>query len=135
MSKKVKGIGGIFFKSKNPAKLKNWYTKNLGISTDQYGSLFKFRDFDEPDSIGHLQWSPFGAETDYFNPSQKEFMINYRVEDLESLSKELKANGVVLLDDIETFEYGKFLHIMDEEGNKIELWEPPNEAPFQSEED
>ncbi|MEQ9168297.1 MAG: VOC family protein [Fulvivirga sp.] len=124
MSKKVTGIGGIFFKAEDPAKMKEWYSKNLGLLTNEYGSLFEFRDSDNPDSKGYLQWSPFDAKTKYFEPSQKEFMINYRVENLEGLVEDFKKNGVTVLDEIETYEYGKFVHIMDPEGNKIELWEP-----------
>ncbi len=122
--KKVTGVGGIFFKSKDPEKAKNWYRDNLGLVTNEYGSLFEFRHSDEPDQKGYLQWSPFQDDTKYFEPSQKEFMINFRVENMEELVEELKANGVQVLDDIESFEYGKFVHIMDLEGNKIELWEP-----------
>ncbi|MEP2772117.1 MAG: VOC family protein [Fulvivirga sp.] len=122
--KKVTGVGGIFFKSKDPVKAKNWYRDNLGLVTNEYGSLFEFRHADEPEQKGYLQWSPFQDDTKYFEPSQKEFMINFRVENMEELVEELKANGVQVLDDIETYEYGKFVHIMDPEGNKIELWEP-----------
>lgn len=124
MSKKVTGIGGIFFKAEDPAKMKDWYSKNLGLLTNEYGSLFEFRDSDNPDSKGYLQWSPFDAKTKYFEPSKKEFMINYRVENLEGMVEDFKKNGVTVLDEIETYEYGKFVHIIDPEGNKIELWEP-----------
>jgi predicted enzyme related to lactoylglutathione lyase len=122
--KKVTGVGGIFFKSKDPKALNEWYGKNLGLVTNEYGSLFEFRSSDQPEQKGYLQWSPFGEKTTYFQPSEKEFMINYRVENMEDLVKELKENGVTVLDEIETYEYGKFVHIMDPEGNKIELWEP-----------
>ncbi|PKP31259.1 MAG: aminopeptidase [Bacteroidetes bacterium HGW-Bacteroidetes-16] len=122
--KKVTGIGGVFFKSKDPKMLNDWYNNNLGLVTNEYGSLFEFRSSDNPDQKGYLQWSPFAEKTTYFEPSEKEFMINYRVENLEDLVKELKENGVTVLDEIETYEYGKFVHIMDPEGNKIELWEP-----------
>ena len=124
MNKKVTGIGGIFFKSKNPNEIKDWYKKNLGFAVDEYGSMFEFRNADEPDKKDYLQWSPFENSTDYFKPSDKEFMINYRVEDIEGLVKELKDGGVTIVDDIESFEYGKFVHILDPENNKIELWEP-----------
>ena len=123
-TKKVTGIGGIFFKSKNPEETKNWYKKNLGFVIDEYGSMFEFRNADDPDKKEYLQWSPFEESTDYFKPSDKEFMINYRVEDIEGLVKELKDGGVTIVDDIESFEYGKFVHILDPENNKIELWEP-----------
>lgn len=122
--KKVTGIGGIFFKSKEPKKLKEWYNKNLGLVTNEYGSMFEFRLADEPEKKGYLQWSPFDEDTKYFQPAQKEFMINYRVENMEELVEELKTNGVEVVDKIEEFDYGKFVHIMDPEGNKIELWEP-----------
>jgi predicted enzyme related to lactoylglutathione lyase len=119
---KVQGIGGIFFKCENPQKVKDWYSDNLGLVTDEYGSLFEFRNADDQ-QMNYLQWSPFDAGTTYFKPSEKEFMINYRVGDLDKLVEELKKNGVTILDEIETYEYGKFVHIMDPEGNKIELWE------------
>lgn len=122
--KKVTGIGGIFFKSVDPTKLKSWYSENLGMQTDDHGTLFEFRKEETPDQKAYLQWSPFENKTDYFQPSEKQFMINYRVEDLELLVEELKANNVTILDKVETYSYGKFVHIMDPEGNKIELWEP-----------
>ncbi len=122
--KKVTGIGGIFFKSDDPKKLSDWYNANLGLVTNEYGSLFEFRESDKPEKKGYLQWSPFNKKTNYFNPSEKEFMINYRVENIEELVQELKENGVKVLDEIESFEYGKFVHILDPENNKIELWEP-----------
>ena len=128
---RVTGIGGIFFKCGNPQKVKDWYSKNLGLKTDEYGSLFEFRNTNN-NQKNYLQWSPFDSQTSYFTPSEKEFMINYRVGDLEKLVEELKANGVHILDEIETYEYGKFVHIMDLEGNKIELWEPVDEVFTQS---
>ncbi len=124
---KVQGIGGIFFKCENPQQVKDWYSEKLGLVTDEYGSLFEFRNADD-NQKNYLQWSPFESGTTYFKPSEKEFMINYRVGDLEKLVKELKENGVTILDEIETYEYGKFVHIMDPEGNKIELWEAIDEV-------
>jgi predicted enzyme related to lactoylglutathione lyase len=121
---KVTGIGGIFFFSDNPKKTKEWYSKNLGLETNDYGSTFEFRNANRPDEINYLQWSPFKRGSIYFAPSKKEFMINYRVQNIEGLVKKLKANGVTVLDEIERFDYGKFVHIMDSDGNKIELWEP-----------
>lgn len=122
--KKVTGIGGIFFKSSNPAKIKEWYHEHLGLVIDAYGSPFEFRNASKPEEINYLQWSPFENETKYFEPSKKDFMINYRVDDLESLVRELKKQGVTICDEIQSFDYGKFIHIMDPDGNKIELWEP-----------
>ncbi|TNE48063.1 MAG: VOC family protein [Deltaproteobacteria bacterium] len=127
-NKKVTGIGGIFFKCKDPQQMKDWYGKHLGLPTDEYGAMFAFREEDNPEKKGYLQWSPFKQETDYFAPSEKDFMINYRVVNMEALVEELKAAGVTVVDDIETFEYGKFVHVLDPEGNKIELWEPVDEA-------
>ncbi len=121
---RVTGIGGIFFKTVDPKKTKEWYSKNFGMKTDDYGTMFEFRTSENPEQKAYLQWSPFSEKTNYFEPSQKEFMINYRVENMEALVEELKANGVTVLDSIQTFDYGKFVHILDPENNKIELWEP-----------
>ena len=123
-SKKVTGVGGVFFKAEDPEKMKEWYSKHLGLVVNEYGSLFEFRSTDDPEQKGYLQWSPFSDKTEYFDPSTKQFMINYRVADIEGLVRELKKEGVEVLDEIESYEYGKFVHIMDPEGNKIELWEP-----------
>ena len=122
--KKVPGIGGIFFKTKDPEKMKTWYEKNLGLLTNEYGSVFEFRSTDKPDNKGYLVWSPFKDDTKYFEPSTKEFMINYRVENLEELLEQLEKEGVKIVGEMEEYEYGKFAHIVDPEGNKIELWEP-----------
>jgi len=121
---KVTGIGGIFFFSENPTETKAWYSKNLGLEVNEWGSSFEFRNANRPDEINYLQWSPFKKGSEYFAPSKKEFMINYRVQNIEGLVNKLKENGVTIVDSIETYDYGKFVHIMDAEGNKIELWEP-----------
>lgn len=122
--KKVTGIGGIFFKCKDPKKVRDWYATHLGLQTNEYGSVFEWYQGADNTKKGFSQWSPFTETTKYFEPSTKEFMINYRVENLEALVEELKKNGVTVLDSIETYDYGKFVHILDPEGNKIELWEP-----------
>jgi predicted enzyme related to lactoylglutathione lyase len=121
---KVTGIGGIFFFSENPNETKEWYAQNLGLEVNEWGSSFEFRNANQPEEINYLQWSPFQHGSEYFSPSKKEFMINYRVQNIEALVKNLKENGVTVVDEIESFDYGKFVHIMDNEGNKIELWEP-----------
>jgi predicted enzyme related to lactoylglutathione lyase len=121
---KVTGIGGIFFKTENPEAMRSWYGEQLGLAINPYGSSFEFRNANRPDEINYLQWSPFEKETNYFDPSEKEFMINYRVQNLEGLLEQLKENGVTILDEVEEYDYGKFVHILDPEGNKIELWEP-----------
>ena len=126
--KKVTGVGGIFFKCKDAEQMKDWYSENLGLKTNEYGSLFEFRQSDNPEKKGYLQWTPFPENTDDFLPSEKQFMINYRVENIEELVEEMRANGVTILDEITTYEYGKFVHILDPENNKIELWEPIDEV-------
>lgn len=126
--KKVTGIGGIFFKTKDPEKMKDWYSKNLGLVANEYGSVFEFRESDAPEKKAYSIWSPFTEDTEYFQPSEKEFMINYRVENIEQLVEELKNAGVIVCDEIETYEYGKFVHILDPENNKIELWEPVDQV-------
>ncbi len=122
--KKVTGIGGIFFKCKNPNEVKAWYKTHLGLDTNDYGATFDWRQDDDPDKAGSTTWGPFADDTKYFEPSASSFMINYRVENLEALVDELKKEGVVVLDAIDDSDYGKFVHILDMEGNKIELWEP-----------
>jgi predicted enzyme related to lactoylglutathione lyase len=122
--KRVTGIGGIFFKCKDPGKMREWYKTHLGLNTNQYGAVFEWRQAADSTKKGFSQWTPFKEKTKYFEPSTKEFMINYRVENLGTLVEELKKEGVTVTDTIETFDYGKFVHIMDMEGNKIELWEP-----------
>jgi len=122
--KKVTGIGGIFFKCKDPNKMKEWYKTHLGLNTTDYGATFEWREDEDPNKKGSTTWSPFPESTKYFEPSAKDFMINYRVGDLEALVEELKKEGVTIVDKIETYDYGKFVHIMDAEGNKIQLWEP-----------
>ena len=108
--------------------MRDWYSTHLGLKTNEYGSSFEFREAGKPDQPAYLQWSPFAQDTKYFEPSQKPFMINYRVEGLEQLVEEMRAAGVTICDDIETYDYGKFVHIMDPEGNKIELWEPVDQV-------
>jgi len=121
---KVTGIGGIFFFSENQKETKEWYAKNLGFDVNEWGSTFESRDFNNPEKINSVQWSPFKKDDEYFSPSKKDFMINYTVQNIEGLVNQLKENGVTVLDEIATYDYGKFVHIMDTEGNKIELWEP-----------
>jgi len=121
---RVTGIGGIFFFSEDPEATKAWYASNLGLEVNQWGSSFEFRNTHRPEEINYLQWSPFKQGSTYFAPSDKPFMINYRVQNIEALLAKLRQNGVTILDEIEEYDYGKFVHIMDAEGNKIELWEP-----------
>ena len=122
--KRVTSIGGIFFKCKDPNKMKEWYKTHLGLNTNQYGTVFEWRQGADSTKKGFTQWSPFAETTKYFEPSTKNFMINYRVADLEGLVEELKKEGVTIVDKIESYDYGKFVHILDAAGNKVELWEP-----------
>ena len=122
--KKVTGIGGVFFKCKDPKKMKEWYKTHLGLNTNEYGATFEWREESDSSKKGTTAWNPFPETTKYFDPSTKDFMINYRVADLEALVEELRKEGVTIVDKMETYDYGKFVHIIDMEGNKIELWEP-----------
>jgi predicted enzyme related to lactoylglutathione lyase len=128
--KRVTGIGGIFFKTKDPAKIKAWYGKHLGLPVDEYGASFKWLEVDNKDAEtpALTAWSPFKDDTKYFAPSEKPFMFNYRVENLVELLKLLKEEGVEVVGEMQEFPYGKFGWIMDPEGNKIELWEPKDDG-------
>jgi predicted enzyme related to lactoylglutathione lyase len=126
--KRVTGLGGIFFKSENPGKSKEWYKKHLGLDTHEYGATFKWREMDDPKKTGRTEWSLFDSKTKYLEPSKKDFMINYRVENLVELLKVLKEEGVQIVGEMETYDYGKFGWIMDPNGVKIELWEPLDES-------
>ena len=121
--KKATGIGGIFFKCKDPKKVREWYKTNLGLNTNEYGAVFEWRQGADTTKKGFTQWSPFKEKTKYFDPSTKDFMINYRVENLDALLKQMRKDSIKILDSVETADYGKFVHIIDIEGNKIELWE------------
>jgi predicted enzyme related to lactoylglutathione lyase len=122
--KRVTGIGGVFFKCKDPKKVREWYQTHLGLNTNDYGAVFEWRQGADSTKKGFTQWSPFNEKTKYFEPSTKDFMINYRVDNLEALTDQLRKDSVTIVDNVATADYGKFIHIMDIEGNKIELWEP-----------
>ena len=119
--KKVTGIGGIFFKCKDPKQITEWYKNNLGLTTNPYGATFEWYQDAQGKHKAQTQWTPFGENSKSFD---KQFMINYRVENLEALVEELKKANVTIVDKMETYDFGKFIHILDPEGNKIELWEP-----------
>ena len=125
--KKVTGIGGVFFKTKDPAATNEWYKTHLGFDTTPYGTSFEWLHLDDATKKGTTQWNPFKETTKYFEPSTKDFMINYRVDNLEALVAELRKENVTIVDNIESYDYGKFVHILDNEGNKIQLWEPAGE--------
>jgi predicted enzyme related to lactoylglutathione lyase len=118
------GIGGIFFKCKDPKLVREWYATHLGLNTNPYGAVFEFYQGADSTQKAFLQWSPFKETTKYFEPSTKDFMINYRVTNMDALIEQLTKAGVTVCDSIQSVEYGKFVHILDIEGNKLELWEP-----------
>lgn len=132
MMKRVTGIGGIFFKAQDPAKLNAWYATHLGIKPlarspwggDDTAALFEWRDKDDADRKCYSVFSPFDADTEYFGSGAQTFMFNFRVDDLDAVLTALKAEGVELVGEVRTYPYGKFAFIRDPEGNQIELWEP-----------
>lgn len=127
--KRVTGIGGVFFKTKDPEKLSAWYQKHLGFPSSEEGhAVFPWHEQEDPEKSGYTVWSPFPQDTTYFDPSSAPFMINYRVEDLDAVLAALRSEGVEVDDKVEEHEYGRFGWITDPEGRRIELWEPP-EAP------
>lgn len=117
----VTGIGGIFFKCKDPKKMKEWYNTNLGFRNGDYGTNFEWRQAGDSTKRGFTLWAPFKETTKYF---EKEFMINYRVSNMNALLAALATNGILPVDTMQTASYGSFIHIKDPEGNRIELWEP-----------
>ncbi len=119
---RVLGVGGIFFKSKDPARLKAWYREHLGLPTDEHGET-TFTAAHDPGAV--LVWSPFPTDTKYFEPSQSSFMINFRVRDLRAMLAQLRAAGAEVDEKVQEEPYGKFGWVLDPEGNRIELWEPP----------
>jgi predicted enzyme related to lactoylglutathione lyase len=125
--KRVTAIGGIFFKSENPEKLYQWYESHLGIrrSPDGTGAVFEWREANDTENRGITVWSIFPRDTKYFDPSRADFMINYRVEDLDALLEALKREDAQLDLHREDYDYGRFAWITDPDGNRIELWEPP----------
>ena len=124
--KRVTGIGGVFFKSKDPKALGAWYKAHLGIEVEEWGgAAFRWKGTENPEGVGITVWSPFSAETNYFAPSTAPFMINYRVEDLHALLAALRSEGVQVEDKVEESEHGKFGWAIDPDGNKLELWQPP----------
>jgi len=119
---KVIGLGGIFFKSRDPAALAAWYAQHLGLPVEEWGGARFVEDATRP---GYMLWSPFAADTKYFAPSTQPYMLNFRVDDLDGLLAQLRTAGVEVEGQVEESEYGRFSRIMDPEGTRIELWEPP----------
>lgn len=122
---RVKGIGGVFFKSRDPKALLDWYRDHLGIEHQHGCAVFEWRRPEDPERKGTTVWSPFSADTQYFEPSTAPFMVNYRVDDLDAMLEQLRGAGIRVDEKIEESEYGRFGWAMDPDGNRFELWEPP----------
>src|SRR5258706_10260785 len=127
--KRITGIRRVFFKMEDPKNLKDWYCKHLGLPVNEYGCSFQWFEINNKDSKvpASTTWSPFKEDTKYFQPSEKQFMFNYRVENLVELLKVLKEEGVQIVGEVQEYPYGKFGWILDPEGNKVELWEPKDD--------
>jgi predicted enzyme related to lactoylglutathione lyase len=124
---KVRGLGGLFFKSEDPERLRAWYRDNLGVPVESWGGArFVWSEHDPGDAC--TVWSPFAASTDYFAPSQASFMMNFRVDDLDGMLAQLRAAGVKVDDKVGDGEFGRFGWVFDPDGNKIELWQAPAAA-------
>ena len=124
--RRVTGIGGIFFKAKAPGALRTWYKEHLGIDVQEWGgAAFPWTDADGRPVSGTTAWNITDSGSDYFAPSMSPFMVNYRVEDLRGLLALLREEGCSVLDKVDESEFGRFGWVLDPEGNKIELWEPP----------
>jgi predicted enzyme related to lactoylglutathione lyase len=125
--KRVTGIGGIFFKAKDPKALQAWYKQHLGVDVQAWGgAAFDWTDDDGKPVGGTTAWSIFSEQSEHFAPSTAAFMVNYRVDDLQALVKALREEGCNVLDKIDDSEFGKFGWVIDPEGNKVELWQPPS---------
>ena len=124
--KRVTGIGGVFFKSKDPKALGEWYRKHLGMDLEAWGGMaFKWASADNPSGTGTTLWTPFKEDTTYFAPSTASFMINFRVADLHAVLAALREEGCAVDAKVDESEYGKFGWVMDPDGNRVELWQPP----------
>ena len=127
---KVTGLGGLFFKATDVDTTRDWYSKHLGLEFSEWGGWgWEWRDRDDPDRVGRTEWAPFKADTEYMAPSDQPFMMNFRVDDLDAMIQQLAAAGIELIGEPEDTEYGKFAWVMDPNGIKLELWQPPDKAP------
>lgn len=125
--KRVTGIGGVFFKSRDPKALAEWYRIHLGLNVEEWGGVaFRWVTPENPSGTGTTVWSPFKDDTSYFSPSPASFMVNYRVEDLHGLLAALRAEGCRVDDKVDESEFGKFGWVIDPDDNKLELWQPPD---------
>jgi predicted enzyme related to lactoylglutathione lyase len=123
--RRVTGLGGMFFRSRDPKKTAEWYRRHLGIDAADWGGFaFRWREPERPEEVGYTVWSAFPEDTKYFAPSEHAFMFNFRVADLEGLIAALREEGVEVVGEISEEPNGKFAWILDAEGRKVELWEP-----------
>jgi catechol 2,3-dioxygenase-like lactoylglutathione lyase family enzyme len=123
----VTGIGGVFFKARDPARMSAWYRDHLGIKSDDGAAEFVWREYEPPNAPARTVWSLFPADSDYFGPTQQPFMVNYRVPNLARMLDQLRSAGVTV-EKVEEHDYGNFAWITDPEGNRIELWEPKEKS-------
>jgi len=119
---KAFGLGGVFFKSADPKKLCEWYAQHLGFTVDNWGGV-QFQPAAMPPG-GCTVWTPFKQSTDHFSPSTKDFMLNFVVDDVAGVLDQVRAGGATVIGEIQDYDYGRFGHFMDPEGNKVELWQP-----------
>ncbi len=127
MKKKVIGIGGVFFKTEDTEATRSWYAKHLGIESEKWGAVFPWKRTEEDHNETYTAWSPFKKDTPYFGTGEQAFMINYQVENLDELLATLRSEGVHVFEETDSSEFGKFGWILDGEGNKVELWQPPDQ--------
>ena len=118
MGERVTGIGGVFFRARNPEALRVWYASNLGIDMEDFGTVFTAADGDQ------TVWAPFPADTEYFGPREQQLMVNFRVRDLDAMLTQLRTAGVDVDERVHEMEFGRFGWAVDPEGNRFELWEP-----------
>ena len=124
----ITGLGGVFFKSEDPKKLTEWYAEHLGLKVEPDGHvLLRWHDEDPINKNAYSVWAPFPKDTKYFEPSTAPFMINFRVANLLEMFEQLRKDGVEVDEKIEESEFGRFAWLMDPEGNRVKLWEPPEE--------
>lgn len=121
---RVTGIGGVFFRSPDPGATRRWYAEHLGLGVDDHGSNFRWRSFAEPERTSFTQWSPFDSNTSYFGDLEQQTMVNYRVDDLDAILERLAGEGVELVGEMQIESFGRFQHILDGDGRRVELWEP-----------
>jgi predicted enzyme related to lactoylglutathione lyase len=128
MKSYITGIGGVFFRASAPQQTRDWYLQHFGLESQSWGAVFEWKNFENPSLSGSTSWCPFSNENDYFGNPNQQYMINYRVRDIEELVSKLMNDGIVIAKEMESSDFGKFVWINDPDGNRIELWEPNDSA-------